>query len=96
MEIISYMMNEILDPTNIIEGKRYEFTMELNIDEEDELYQEGGIDIRIIIAEKDNSFSIGDYFLIAKATQAYLEFALEEEEEQEILEFCKQHILEGQ
>lgn len=96
MDIISYLMDQILDPTNIIEGERYEFTLELNIDEEDELFQEGGVDLRAIIAKKENQFSIVDYFFIAKADQSYLEFALEEDEELEILTFCKAHIEAGE
>lgn len=96
MDIISYVMDQILDPTNIIEGERYEFTLELNIDEEDELFQEGGVDLRAIIAKKADQFSVVDYFFIAKADQSYLEFGLEEDEEQEILAFCKSHIEAGE
>lgn len=94
MEILSYMMEEILDPTNIIEGERYEFTLELNIEEDDELYQEGGVDIRAIIAKKDNEISMVNYFLIAKSDQSYLEFGLDEDEEAEIVEFCKTYLIE--
>lgn len=96
MDIISYVMNQILDPTNIIEGDRYEFTLELNIDEEDELFQVGGVDLRAIIAKKEQEFSVVDYFFIAKADQTYLEFALEDDEEQEVLTFCKAHIEAGE
>lgn len=90
------MMEEILDPTNIIEGKRYEFLLELDIDEEDELFQEGGIDARIIVSQKEDIYKIVNYFLIAKHDQSYVEFALEEEEETAILAFCKEHILKGE
>lgn len=94
MEILSYMMEEILDPTNIIEGERYEFTLELNIEEDDELYQEGGVDLRAIIAKKDNEISMVNYFLIAKSDQSHLEFGLDEDEEAEIVEFCKTYLIE--
>ncbi|MBQ0140732.1 MAG: pullulanase [Kurthia sp.] len=96
MDIISYVMDKILDPTNIIEGERYEFTLELNIDEEDELFQKGGVDLRAIISKKDEQFEIKDYFFIAKADQTYLEFALEDDEEAEVLAFCKNHIEAGE
>ncbi len=52
MEITQFSMEEILDPTNIIEGKRYEFILDVEIDEEDELYHEAGIEIRVLIGEK--------------------------------------------
>lgn len=96
MNILSYMMEEILDPTNIIEGERYEFLLELDIDEEDELFQEGGIDARVIVSKKEDAYAIVTYFLIAKRDQSYLELALEEDEEEEILAFCKEHILAGE
>lgn len=92
VNIESYLMQEILDPTNIIEGQRFEFTMDLQIDEEDELFQEGGVEVRAIIGVKDTIVSLVNYFLIAKSDLSYLEFALEEDEEKIIIDFCKQHI----
>ena len=37
MEITAYSVEEIKDPTNIIEGKRYEFLLDVEVDEEDHL-----------------------------------------------------------
>ncbi|GEK32953.1 DUF6509 family protein [Kurthia sibirica] len=92
MTIESYLMQEILDPTNIIEGQRFEFTLDLMIDEDDELFQEGGIEVRAIIGVKDHVVSLVNYFLIAKADLSYLEFALEEDEEKMIIDFCTEKI----
>ncbi|PJO40175.1 DUF6509 family protein [Lysinibacillus xylanilyticus] len=92
MEITQFSMEEILDPTNIIEGKRYEFILDVDIDEEDELYHEAGIEIRVLIAEKGEELFILNYFIIEKAEGEYLDFALEDEELEEILAFCKEEI----
>ncbi|AJK89782.1 pullulanase [Lysinibacillus fusiformis] len=92
MEITQFSMEEILDPTNIIEGKRYEFILDIEIDEEDELYHEAGIEIRVLIGEKAGEPYILNYFIMEKAEGEYLDFALEDDELEEILVFCKEEI----
>lgn len=52
MNITQFSREEILHPTNIIEGKRFEFILDVEVDEEDELYHEAGIEIRVLIGEK--------------------------------------------
>ncbi|WP_190323517.1 DUF6509 family protein [Rummeliibacillus sp. TYF-LIM-RU47] len=96
MDILAYTMEEIVDPTHIIEGERYEFLLDIEIDEEDELYREGGLEIRAIISKKNGEIAIANYFLIAKADASVLDFALEEDEEAMILAFCKERILLGE
>ncbi|MFJ7669437.1 DUF6509 family protein [Lysinibacillus sp. NPDC097195] len=92
MDITQFSMEEILDPTNIIEGKRFEFILDVDIDEEDELYHEAGIEIRVLIGEKDGAPFILNYFIMEKAEGEYLDFALEDDELGEILTFCKEEI----
>ena len=88
MNIIQFSVEEILDPTNIIEGKRYEFILDVEIDEDDELYHEAGIEIRVLLGEKDGEPFILNYFIMEKAEGEYLDFALEDEELAMILAFC--------
>jgi len=88
MEIRQYSIEEIKDPTNIIEGKRFEVLLDVEIDEEDELYSEAGIEIRVIVGQKEDDIRIVNYFIIDKKDNSYLDFALEEEEEEMILSFC--------
>jgi len=95
MEITQFSMEEILDPTNIIEGKRYEFIVDIEIDEEDELYHEAGIEIRVLIGEKAEEPYILNYFIMEKAEGEYLDFALEDDELEEILVFCKEEIVKA-
>jgi len=92
MEITQFSMEEILDPTNIIEGKRYEFILDVEVYEEDELYHEAGIEVRVLIAEKGEELFILNYFIMEKAEGEYLDFALEDEELNEILAFCKEEL----
>lgn len=92
MEITAYSVEEIKDPTNIIEGKRYEFLLDVEVDEDDELYTEGGIEIRAIIGENNGEVRLLNYFLKERLTEALLDFALEEEEEEMVLAFCKEEL----
>lgn len=96
MNILAYMMDEIKDPTNILEGQRFEFLLDIEVDEEDELYTEGGIDLRVIVSKNDDDIKIENYFFIQKSDQKVLEFGLEDDEEAEVLAFVKQHILAGE
>ena len=92
MEITAFSVEEIKDPTNIIEGKRYEFLLDVEVDEEDELYSEAGIEVRVIVGQNDEEVRILNYFLIDKAENEMLDFALEEEEELLILNFVREEL----
>lgn len=91
MEITAFAIEEIKDPTNIIEGKRFEFLLDIEVDEEDELYTEAGVEVRVIVAQQED-VCVLNYFLIDKGTNDYLDFALEEDEEAEILAFITEQL----
>lgn len=95
MEITHFLVEEILDPTKIIEGKRYEVLLDVEIDEEDELYTEAGIEIRVLAGEIAGEIRVINYFIIEKANNGYLDFELEEDEIAMILAFCKEQLLPG-
>ncbi|MCP1143305.1 DUF6509 family protein [Lysinibacillus endophyticus] len=94
MEITQFSVEEIKDPTNIIEGKRFEFLIDVEVDEEDELYSEAGIEIRVLIGQnEEGETKLLNYFIMDKGENKYLDFGLEDEEESMILEFCKEQIV---
>lgn len=93
MNITQFSVEEILDPTHIIEGKRFELLLDVEIDEEDELYSEAGIELRVIAGVLNEEVRIVNYFIIDKADNKFLDFALEDEEEEIILAFCKEQLL---
>lgn len=94
MNITQFSVEEILDPTKIIEGQRFELLVDVEVDEEDELYSAAGIEIRVIAGLLNEEVRIVNYFIIDKAANDYLDFALEEDEEEMILAFCKEQLLE--
>jgi len=94
MEVKEYTMKKMSDPTGILTGERYEFMLYITLDEDDELYSEGGTGIRAILAVEDNVERIATSNFFERATEKVLNFELEEEEEQAVLQFCKMHLEE--
>ncbi|MBD7984249.1 pullulanase [Sporosarcina sp. Sa2YVA2] len=92
MEVIEYSVVEMNDPTGILEGKRYEFRIYVKFDEEDELYTEEGTGIRAIYVMNGANEKIASYHLFDRSTESRLEFALDEEEEVALAEFCKDQL----
>lgn len=90
MNIINYSMDKIKDPTGIIVGDRYEFLLDVEVEEDDELYSAAGLELRVILAIDENGARLAQYYIIDKGTRDVLEFGLEEEEEEEVLVFCKE------
>lgn len=92
MNILGHTVEELHDPTGILVGERYEFFLQVEIPEDDELYSEHGLSLRIILAVNENDVRISQYNFIEQGTNRILEFALEEDEENEVIDYCKRHI----
>jgi hypothetical protein len=87
--ITEYTVEQIKDPYKIIEGERYEFVMDLEVDEEDELYQEEGVRLRVVYAKEGDNARIAKYEFLIAASGKYLDMEMEEDEEKAVFEFCK-------
>lgn len=93
MEIKDYNVEKLVDPTGILVGDRYEFIIDFEVEEDDELYSDNGLYIKLIIAVDKETSRIVQYQIYERTTDTYLDFALDEEEEEMILEFCKGKIV---
>lgn len=92
MHISSYTVEEINDPTGILSGERYEFFLDIDVDEDDELYLEQGIRLRVLFYKGEDEMKILNYHFQENNNEEILEFGLEEEEEILITKFCSQHL----
>ena len=90
MKIIESTIEALEDPFGILSGERYEIFLTLEVDEEDELFSEHGIKLKLIFAIEDNESKIAQYTFIENTTEQVLDFALEEDEEQQIKTYCEQ------
>lgn len=88
MNITSYTVEKLHDPTGILVGDRYEFLLDVVVDEDDELYREQGIQVKVTLAVTEEETKIAQYYILESGTNQYLDFALEEEELEQILQFC--------
>ncbi|WP_404433236.1 DUF6509 family protein [Sutcliffiella horikoshii] len=91
MNIKGHEADKLKDPTGIIEGDRYEFFLDLEIDEEDELYTEQGVYLKVIFAVEESRQRIAQYQFFEENTNKALDFEMEEEEEQAVLAYCDEH-----
>lgn len=94
MNITEYIVEEIVDPTGLIEGQRFEFRLYALLDDEDELYTEDGIGIRTILAVGDGEERLAVAHFFNRANDEAYDFGLEEDELENLLAFCIAHYKE--
>ncbi|MEC0168657.1 DUF6509 family protein [Paenibacillus graminis] len=88
----SYTVENVRDPFGILSGKRYEFVVNLDVPEDDELYEENGVSARVIVKVEEEETSIISYDLLETTTGRILDFDMEEDEEAALVLFCKEHL----
>jgi hypothetical protein len=96
LKITAYSVEMIKDPFGILTGKRYEFLLDLEVPEDDELFSENGLYIRVIYLVEGEQAGIVKYQFLEKQTDRYLEFDMEEEEAAFVEQFCKEHFMEAE
>lgn len=94
MEIIDATIEKLEDPFGILPGERFEIFLTLEIEEDDELYSENGVMLKLIYAVEEAQSKIVQYDFIEKKTEQVLDFALEDDEEKVIDAYCQQLINE--
>jgi hypothetical protein len=92
MKITGYAVEKLNDPFGILTGDRYEFYLDIEVSEEDELYCEKGLYIKVLYVVEESSQKIISYGLYENSTEKYLDFELEEDEIQIVEAFCKEHL----
>jgi len=96
VNITAYTVELVPDPFGILKGKRYEFKLEVEVDEEDELYSEHGVYARIVYKVEEASSGILTCDWTERTTDRYLELAAEPEELAELAAFCAAHLPEDE
>ncbi|URM34487.1 DUF6509 family protein [Cytobacillus firmus] len=96
MNITSYSVEYIQDPTGILTGDRYEFFLDINVDEEDELYSENGIKLRVLYFKNGEDERILNYHFVEGGSGTILDFALDEDEEKTVSAFCRDNLSQAE
>ncbi|WP_066061509.1 DUF6509 family protein [Neobacillus soli] len=92
LNITGHTFEKLEDPFGLLSGERYEFFLELEVDEEDELYSDKGIGLKVIFVSDENGDKITNYYLYERGSEKILDLALEEDEETVVLTYCKQNV----
>ena len=92
-EIREYTVEKMRDPYGILSGERFELYMELEVDEEDELFTEEGVRLRVVYLKEESGASrIVKYEFLNAGSGAYIDMEMTEEEETFIDAFCKERL----
>lgn len=94
LNITGHEVEKLEDPFGLLSGERYEFFLELEIDEEDELYSENGIGLKVIYVTDENEDKITNYYFYESGSEKVLDFALEDDEEALVLSYCKENAID--
>ncbi|WHZ01364.1 DUF6509 family protein [Neobacillus sp. YX16] len=92
LNITGHTVEKLVDPFGLLSGDRYEFFLELEIDEEDELFSDKGIGMKVLLVVDEKGSRISHYHLYERGTEKILDFALEEDEELLVFDYCKENI----
>ncbi|TDL76830.1 pullulanase [Rhodococcus qingshengii] len=92
LNITGHTVEKLVDPFGLLSGDRYEFFLELEIDEEDELFSDKGIGMKVLFVVDAKGSRISHYHLYERETEKILDFALEEDEESLVFDYCKENI----
>ncbi len=95
LKVTEYSAEFVKDPFGILAGKRYEFLIDLDVPEDDELHSEHGVYARVIFRVEGEQSAIVKYDLLERTTNRHLDVDLEEEEEAELAAFCREHLPEA-
>ncbi|KIL47077.1 DUF6509 family protein [Jeotgalibacillus campisalis] len=94
IKITEFTVEKINDPFGILTGDRYEYMLELDVPEDDELYTETGVSVKVIFRVEDGNRGIVKYDLMDKATSQPMDFELEDDEYAAIESFCLSNLPE--
>ncbi|WP_059170770.1 DUF6509 family protein [Bacillus sp. FJAT-27445] len=93
MEITGHTVEYLEDPFGLLAGERYEFLLDIRVDEEDELYTELGTGLKVIFSVEGEEHKIAQYNFFEKESGKVFDFELEEDEEEMVLHYCSQNFV---
>lgn len=94
MNITGHTVEKLEDPFGLLVGDRYEFFLDIEVDEEDELFSENGVGLKLIYTVNENADKISQYHFFERGSGKFFDFSLEEEEEEIVIQYCRFHKVE--
>jgi hypothetical protein len=92
MNLTLHSIEQLEDPFGILSGDRYEIYFHLEVDEDDELYHEGGLLLKVLYVVEANASRVAQYHIFEKDTNNFIDVGLEDDEEALVKEMCEKQI----
>jgi hypothetical protein len=94
MNLTLESLEKLEDPFGILSGDRYEIFFNLEVDEDDELYHEGGLLLKALYIIEETGSRLSHYHIFEKDTNIFIDVGLEDDEEALVREMCEKQISE--
>jgi len=94
--ITAYTVEKMKDPFGILPGDRYEFVLELEVDEEDELHHDEGVSLRVVYVKEEAGDRIANYEFLKTTSGGYIDMEMEEDELAVVSDFCRERLDSGE
>ncbi|MDB5054203.1 MAG: pullulanase [Bacilli bacterium] len=95
LTINEFSVEIIKDPFGILTGERYEFVLGIEVPEDDDLYSENGLYLKVVYLVDEGRSEIIKYEFFENKTEQYLDLEMEDDEKEVVTAFCKDHYLEA-
>ena len=92
MNIIGHTVELLEDPFGLLIGNRYEYFLTIEVDEEDELYTEKGLLLKVLFLDNGEERRILQSYFIEQETEKVLDFELEDDEVIQVKKYCEENI----
>jgi hypothetical protein len=95
LTINEFSVEIIKDPFGILTGERYEFVLGIEVPEDDDLYSENGLYLKVVYLVDEGRSEIIKYEFFENKTEQYLDLEMEDDEKEVVAAFCKDHYSEA-
>lgn len=92
MNITGHTVEFLEDPFGLLSGSRYEYFLNIEVDEEDELYTEKGLLLKVLFLMNGEETRILQSYFIEQESEKVLDFELEEDEVVQVQKYCEENL----
>ncbi|MBS8264508.1 pullulanase [Mesobacillus boroniphilus] len=92
MNITGHTTEILDDPFGLLTGNRYEYFLNIEVDEEDELYTEKGLLLKVLFLVNGEERRILQSYFIEQETEKVLDFELEDDEVVQVKKYCEENL----
>jgi hypothetical protein len=94
MNITGHTVELLEDPFGLLTGSRYEYFLNIEVDEDDELFTEKGLLLKVLFLDNGDEKRILQSYFIEQETEKVLDFELEDDEIVQVKSYCEENLPE--